>query len=54
MYCILELSLAHLAGVGPETALGGEALAADVAVEGSVLEPLDLALVVPVPNIAQR
>ena len=32
--------------MGPETGLGGEPLAADVAVEGPVLEPLDLALVV--------
>lgn len=33
-------SLAHLAGVGPEAALRGEALATDVAVEGPVLQPL--------------
>ena len=37
---LARIGIAHLAGVGPETALGGEALAADVAVEGSVLQPL--------------
>ena len=30
----------HLAGVGPQAALGGKALATDVAVEGAVFEPL--------------
>ena len=37
----------HLARVRPETAFCGEPFATNVAVEGSVLEPLDLRLVVP-------
>ena len=33
---------AYLAGVGPQATLGGEPFPADVAVERSVLQPLDL------------
>ena len=36
----------YLSSVSSEAALRGEPLAADVAVEGPVLQPLDLALVV--------
>jgi len=38
--------LEYLSSMGPEGGLGREALSADVAVEGSVLEPLELALVI--------
>ena len=38
----------YLAGVSPETALCSETFAADVAVERSVLQALNLRLVVPV------
>ena len=37
---------AHLARVSPQTALCGESLSTDVAVERSVLQPLNLGLVV--------
>ena len=37
----------YLPGVSPQTALGGEPLSADIAVERSIFQSLDLGLVVP-------
>ena len=46
LFILIIIRYAHLASVGPQTALCGKTLSTDVAVERSVLQPLNLGLVV--------